>query len=86
MLLQLLVYAVLARRTMRVSFPVHVDSIEASYGRCLRTIGYVAYGPQRVRTRTNHGIGSDARTIHYDALRFDRLRRRYFRCTARLVV
>jgi hypothetical protein len=38
------------------------------------------------RTRTIHGVALDARTNHYDALRFDRLRRVFFRCTARLVV
>ena len=61
---------VLAHRTVSVSSPVRVDSIEALYFGCLRTIVYFAYVDY----------------FHCDALRFDRLRRLYFRCTARLVV
>ena len=75
----------LARCTTSVSFPVRVDSVETPYVGCLWTIGYFVYEPQRVLVRMIHGIGLDARTIQYDALRFDRLRQLYFRYTARVV-
>ena len=61
---------VLAHRTVSVSSPVCVDSIEEIYFGCSRTIVYFAYVDYS----------------HCDVLRFDWLRRLYFCCTVRLVV
>ena len=60
----------LIRSRYRVSSSVRVDGIEALYFGCSRTIIYFAYIDY----------------FHCDGLRFDRLRRLYFHCSARPVV
>ena len=60
----------LAQLQIGVSSSVRVDGIKALYFGCSRTIVYFAYIDY----------------FHCDALCFGRLRRLYFRCTARLVV